>query len=185
MSARSPKSHRTEDGIHLNSTPKQFYHGLASAIYSAIVSKLNWWDKIARAEVVAKWKQELLEQLQPGTAECSGLPPDGVSRLVDVVIASLTRSRVGAVAPECGGEWDESKLVSRAARSPSSSARAKSSARLVSPASATAISAEGPKARKRTRKKRTLKSPAAASMASRPSTSRRCGRSTWTRGRGL
>jgi hypothetical protein len=107
------KSHRAEDNVHLRGAPRQFYHGLASAIYSAIVSKLNWWDKIAQAEIVAKWKQELLEQLQPGTAECSGLPSDGVSRLVDVIIASLTRSRVGAVAPECGGEWDESKLVSR------------------------------------------------------------------------
>jgi hypothetical protein len=113
MSARSPESHRTEDGIHLSATPKQFYHGLASAIYSAIVSKPIWWDKIAQAEIVAKWKQELLEQLQPGTAECSGLPADGVSRLVDVVIASLTRSRVGAVAAEYGGIGEDSRLVRR------------------------------------------------------------------------
>jgi hypothetical protein len=180
MSKRSPKSHRTEDGIRLSATPKQFYHGLASAIYSAIVSKPNWWDKIAQAEIVAKWKQELLEQLQPGTAESSGLPADGVSRLVDVVIASLTRSRVGAVALEYGGIEQDSQLVSRR-RSLSSSTKAKSSARSASPASVTAASAE---ATEKTRPKERLRSPAAASMASRPSTSRRCGSSTWTRGRG-
>jgi hypothetical protein len=105
------KSHRTEDNVLLRGAPRQFYKGLASAIYSAIVSKPNWWDKITQTEIVAKWKQELLQQLQPGTAECGGLPSDSVSRLVDVIIASLARSRVGAVAADYGGMGEESRLV--------------------------------------------------------------------------
>jgi hypothetical protein len=180
MSARSPKSHRTEDGIRLSATPKQFYHGLASAIYSAIVSKPNWWDKIAQAEIVAKWKQELLEQLQPGTAECSGLPPDGVSRLVDVVIASLTRSRVGAVAVEYGGIEQDSQLVSRRPLPVElSEGEELGKVSIACKCDCSICRGYG-----EDETKERLRSPAAASMASRPSTSRRCGSSTWTRGRG-
>jgi hypothetical protein len=111
MSEPPLKSHRAEDNVRLRGAPRQFYEGLASAIYSAIVSKPKWWDKIAQTEIVAKWKQELLGQLQPGTAECSGLPSESVSRLVDVIIASLARSRVGAVAADYGGMGEESRLV--------------------------------------------------------------------------